>query len=170
LSVAFDAQGQRLASAGDDGTVRVWSPSSSAKARVLEGHRGSVRSVAFDAQGQRLASAGDDGTVRIWSLSSNAEARVLEGHHGSVSSVAFDAQGQRLASAGDDGTVRLWNARTLDLDRILIPAADGGWAILWPDGTVAGDAAGLALITWADRETDRAYCYREVEDLVRHTE
>jgi len=73
---AADAQGRQwLASAGYDGTVRLWDTASGEAGPVLHGHEGVVMSCAFapaaDAQGRQwLASAGKDGTVRLWDTAS----------------------------------------------------------------------------------------------------
>ncbi|MFZ9753320.1 MAG: WD40 repeat domain-containing protein, partial [Cyanobium sp.] len=109
LSVTWSADGQRLASGGSDGTVRVWEAASGRELAVLEGHKGLVRSVSWSSDGQLLASGGEEGTVRLWDAASGCELAVLEGHKEPVMSVAWSADGQRLASGGSDGTVRLWD-------------------------------------------------------------
>ncbi|KAI8649765.1 hypothetical protein NCS55_01439400 [Fusarium keratoplasticum] len=113
-SVAFSADGQRLASGSDDKTVKVWDAATGACVQTLEGHGYSVTSVAFSADGQRLASGSHDGTVKVWDAATGAYVQTLEGHgHGHlVASVAFSADGQRLASGSHDGTVKVWDAAT----------------------------------------------------------
>ena len=65
LSVAFSADGKRLASASYDG-VRVWDVVSGQEMLILKGHNNLVTSVAFSADGGLLVSAGYDGTVKVW--------------------------------------------------------------------------------------------------------
>jgi WD40 repeat protein/DNA-binding SARP family transcriptional activator len=111
FDVAFSPDDEHAISAGDDGTIRIWSPhQASAATRVLRGHRGAVNSAAFNRDGTRVVSAGDDGTVRAWTLSSGSHV-ALRGHNGPVLSAAFNSSGNRIVSAGRDGTVRVWDSR-----------------------------------------------------------
>ena len=59
LSVAFDPQGETLASGSDDDTVKLWEARSGKLLRTLEGHQDGLTSVAFDPQGGTLASGSD---------------------------------------------------------------------------------------------------------------
>ncbi|KAL8296096.1 hypothetical protein RB600_001541 [Gaeumannomyces tritici] len=111
-SVAFSPDGQRLASASHDNTVKLWDAATGACLQTLEGHSYRVSSVAFSPDGQRLASASHDNTVKLWDAATGACLQTLEGHSDTVSSVAFSPDGQRLASASHDNTVKLWDAAT----------------------------------------------------------
>jgi WD40 repeat protein len=108
--VAFSPDGERLASASNDGTVRVWEVARGRTIHILRGHATEVSGVAFSPDGKRLASAGWDRTVRVWETASWQETLTLKGHTRPVFAVTFDRAGHRLASAGFDGTVRIWDA------------------------------------------------------------
>ena len=117
---AFSADGQRIVSAGSDGSVRLWNAATGHELRVLSGHASWVRACAFSVDGQRIVSAGMDGSVRVWDAGTGREERKLIGHAKGVSACAFSVDGQRIVSAGGDGSVRLWDAATGREERELI--------------------------------------------------
>ncbi len=111
-SVALAPDGRTVASAGHDGTVRLWNPATGKPRAVLKGHEGAVRSVVFSPDGRTVASGGDDGTVRLWNPATDEQRDVLTGHQGRLWTLAFSPDGRTVASGGSDGTVRLWNPAT----------------------------------------------------------
>ncbi|MEM7077137.1 MAG: pentapeptide repeat-containing protein [Pseudomonadota bacterium] len=111
-AASFDPAGQRIVSAGDDQTIRIWDAQSGQCLRTLEGHEDRVFNAQFDPAGRRIVSAGRDATVRVWDADSGASLGKLEGHRGGVLSAQFDDVGGRIVSAGDDRTLRIWDAQT----------------------------------------------------------
>ena len=67
-TVAFNADGARLVTGGDDGTARVWDATSGRELVVIIGLSTPVMSVSFSANGARIVTGYVDGTVRQWEL------------------------------------------------------------------------------------------------------
>ncbi|WP_405935161.1 hypothetical protein OG495_33780 [Streptomyces longwoodensis] len=107
---AYSPDGELLATADVEHTVRLWDVARHRVVATFTGHRESVFSVVFAPDGRTLASAGWDGTVRL--RPSRRPLDTLTGHTGDVFSVASAPDGRTLASAGADRTVRLWYVAT----------------------------------------------------------
>lgn len=106
-SIAFHPQETTLASAGEDGTVRLWNPLEGSQLAVLKGHRGSVHTVAFAPDGTQLASGGADMSIKLWDSTTGEVVQTLSGHAEEVTCLAFSPEGRHLASASY-GEVKLW--------------------------------------------------------------
>ena len=108
-----------VASASDDGTIRLWDVRTAAPIGApLTGHTGTVEDVCVvPMEGQTmLASAGGDGTVRMWDpVTARPVGQPLTGHVGpvfGVCSVPRPDGRSWVASSGGDGTIRVWDPVT----------------------------------------------------------
>src|SRR5207237_7413447 len=103
-------EGQRLASASWDNTVKMWDARTELETRTVNGHTGSLDGVAFSPDGQRLASASGDKTVKVWDARTGQETLTLKGHTSWVHAVAFSRSAERRA--GNE-----WKERDAGSDR-----------------------------------------------------
>ncbi|MBD2560947.1 ribosome assembly protein 4 [Nostoc linckia FACHB-391] len=119
FSVAYSPDGQHLASASDDKTIKIWDVSSGQLLKTLTGHSSVVFSVAYSPNGQHLASASWDNTIKIWDVSSGQLLKTLTGHSSPPWSIAYSPNGQQLASASDDKTIKIWDVSSGQLLKTL---------------------------------------------------
>ncbi|MBO0868701.1 MAG: trypsin-like peptidase domain-containing protein [Micromonosporaceae bacterium] len=119
-----------LASAGEDGTVRLWDPLTGQTERVLDCHADCINGIhsVRSATGLLLATGSHDKTIGLWDPRTGREVHRLRGHGDwvrNLCAVPLKDGTELLASAGDDRTVRLWNPGDGSLVRTL--AGHTGW-------------------------------------------
>ena len=117
--LTFSADGQWLASASYDDTVRVWQwQDEKSVPKILHGHQNNVQSVVFSADGQWLATCSNDHNIMLWDTQNWQSVRTFKGHQNMVFGLQFVTD-DVLASASFDLTIRLWDVHTGVTRRIL---------------------------------------------------
>ncbi|NET14847.1 MAG: WD40 repeat domain-containing protein, partial [Okeania sp. SIO1H6] len=146
-SVTFQPEGNLIASASVDKTIKLWRQDGKLE-KTLEGHTDSVSRISFSSDGKYLASASHDRTVKIWNLQ-QAEIKPLnlKSHRDEVTAVSFSPDSKILASGSQDKTIKIWS-KTGVLLRTIKTKAVVNWVSFSPDGevVVAANANGTVKL------------------------
>jgi WD40 repeat protein len=112
-SVAYSADGARLALAGAKGTVRLVDTATGMTACETRPLRGEILRVAFSGRGLgRVAASSFDHLLRSWPLDNcQAEATRHVGHRSFVAGLGFTRGDSYLVSVSHDSSIRVWDPK-----------------------------------------------------------
>lgn len=165
--VIFSPNQRQLATAGDDGTVQLWSLETQTVEKVLSWrgdrnepstdgqlatdtaqHSMPIVAITFSPNGQKLAAIAQNSTdVQVWSVASGKRMLTLSGSKASVRHLSFSPNGDWVAaSAGSE--VRVWDADSGQLQAILRHANSVNSLTFSPDSRELLTASGTAAKLW----------------------
>jgi WD40 repeat protein len=125
--VAWQAQGELLATAAGDHRVVCVAADTGELRQELLGHSRPVLAVTFLPDGRHLISAGVDRSLRVWDVTPTTTWRILDQHTDQVRDVACrrdDGGSPMIASVSADRTLRFWQPTLGRLVRFAkLPAA-----------------------------------------------
>ena len=170
LDVTVSPDGNSVASASADKTVKLWSK----KGKLLKTfqHGDIVTSVSFSPDGKTIATASADRIIRIWQVGNDKSAiATLSGHTDIVTSVSFSPDGKTLASGSNDNTIKVWNLGSKKLLQTLTGHKD--WVLglsFSPDGkTIASASADKTVKLW-NREGKTQKFQINPKTLTKHSD
>ena len=146
---AWDASGEQLALARNDGGLTVWNARSDKSVQRLE-NLNELTALSWEPmRGERLVAAFQDGTARVLVPEKGRLLAQFTQHEGPLTCIAWQPDAERIASGAKDGTVRIWFARS---GKQLAWTDQGGQltALAWrPDGGLLASAStNGSLLVW----------------------
>lgn len=148
--------GGRLASLGDDGTLRTWRVTPEWAPHLASPHRGGLEASAIDPSGRLAATAGFDGIIRLFDVASGEIVRSLRGHEDWVYSLQFVGGGATLVSGSEDGRAIFWNVATGEAEELEVaqPLSAEYWqTVVSPDGSLIARIGEVGEMLLLDRNT-----------------
>lgn len=147
VGIAFNYDGQIIASASDDKTVKLWNIYGEL-VRTLPKHEYEVWGVCFSPDGKTIVSTGNNEIIKLWSIDGEL-IKTFKKHAGWVWGVSFSPDGQTIASASVDRTVKLW-----DLDgksiRTFKKHEKRVWGVSFsPDGQTIASVSDDSIWIWS---------------------
>uniref|UniRef100_A0A2C9VHE0 NLE domain-containing protein n=1 Tax=Manihot esculenta TaxID=3983 RepID=A0A2C9VHE0_MANES len=106
--VYFSPDGQWVASASFDRSVKLWNGVTGKFVAAFRGHVGPVYQISWSADSRLLLSGSKDSTLKVWDIRTLKLKQDLPGHADEVYAVDWSPDGEKVASGGKDRMLKLW--------------------------------------------------------------
>lgn len=179
-TVAFNPDGQTLASGSLSDGIKIWQIKTSREVRTIREHESWVHSIAFSPDGKILASdSGGLHTIKILNWQTGQELRTIGalslgqsnlaqtvaifstfvvGHSNEIQSIVFSPDGKILASGSADNTIKIWDVKKGKEIRTITGHSAGV-------ESVAFDPDGKILASGSHDKTTKIWEWRTGEEL-----
>jgi WD40 repeat protein len=154
--VVFSADGQTVATASEDKSVRIWDPLTGEALHTLDDHTDAVLTVAFSPDTSLVASAGADKTLRIWEVATGVLSRTIPGFTSAINDVVFTPDSDTIVTVGksttdgDPAQVRLVRLSDGSTEILTEDAQDLERVAVSPDGRFLAFAGASKIVTLWD--------------------
>ncbi|KAJ0266258.1 WD40 repeat-containing protein [Hirschfeldia incana] len=106
--VSFSPNGQWIASASFDKSVKLWDGVTGNFITGFRGHVKSVYQISWSADSRMILSCSADSTLKVWDIRTKRLKHDLPGHAAEVYAVDWSPDGEKVASGGADKVLKLW--------------------------------------------------------------
>jgi len=108
--LAFSPDDQHLASAGDDGSICIWSISDGSRVQRIQAvEGGKAFNIIYSPDGKQLLTSSDQPDICLWDVDTGTLLANLGAHQDSAGVIAVSADGTRMASADRSGSALIWD-------------------------------------------------------------
>ena len=107
-ALSWSPDSTQAASAGSDGTIKVWDVTEKERIRTVVQRPGQTYSLDWHPEGRYLAQGNTEGSIWVWDTTTMAEPIHLTGNTW-IYRVAWNPSGTRLASGNRDGSIKIWD-------------------------------------------------------------
>jgi WD40 repeat protein len=107
--IALSRDGKLLATATDDGGIKLWDAATGKGIRAVGPSQGRVQSLALSPDGNLLASTNPSPSIALWDVATGKPALSFPGHTKPIVAVGFARDGKALASRAADGSLAVWD-------------------------------------------------------------
>jgi WD40 repeat protein len=110
--IAWSKDGDELATASKDNTIRIFNAETGELKFVLEGHTDNVVGIAWSTYGGTIASVSEDNTIKLWNTNTGNLRSTINDEK--CSSIAWSPDGKTFASdiKYSSKEIKFWDAKT----------------------------------------------------------